>query len=61
MNGNRFSGYCQTVGDNVIVSLTVSSITELGPLAIECSATNLAGDDVASETIFITGKYFQCK
>ncbi|XP_019858316.1 PREDICTED: hemicentin-1-like isoform X1 [Amphimedon queenslandica] len=55
MHGNRFSGHCQTVGDSVIVSLTVSDITELGPLAIECSATNPAGDDTVLETIFITG------
>lgn len=61
VHGDRFSGYCQTLGDTVFVSLTVSGITELGPLEIECSAINPAGDDAVSETIFITGKCPQCK
>lgn len=57
IEGNRFSGYCQTDGDRVIVNLTVTNITQLGPLRMTCIATNPAGDATTSEIVYITGNH----
>lgn len=57
IQGNTFTGYCETTNDGIRVVVIVENIMMLGPLVLQCSAQNPAGNSSLLGTIYITGKY----